>query len=162
MVRIARQINHYEGFTLSVDNDGVTETIALINGNNETYSGTIILLSLDAHIVYGMSHPTVISRIIYHGPQPLVTTKEIGHNLFEHGMKAALGRMKLGMNPVTTTLDTFYNMTEVGHLKMLSNNACMVRIANYAQFIIATNDYKPLMNSEKVVYIDKIRDFVTV
>ena len=108
---VSKLTQHFEGLKVVLkENDHISD-IALINGNRSDFYGPIILLNLDQHIVYGLSHPEVISRIYTKGPQQLLTNKEIGHNLFEHGMKASLGKVKFRLNSFLTTLDTFYTLT---------------------------------------------------
>ena len=85
--------------------------IGRINGNTVSDNHVpIVLLSLEPHTIYGLSHPHVISDILNNGPQNLVTSKHLGHKLFEHGMKASWGQVKIKNNKFLTCLDTFYSV----------------------------------------------------
>jgi len=105
---VQRNKQPHQGFNVSVESDGKRDVYCLINGNMSTHRGVVVLLSLDQDSVYGLSHPSVVSRILSKGPQVLLSTKDTAHKLFEHGMKASLGRIKVGENQFLTSLETFY------------------------------------------------------
>jgi hypothetical protein len=108
VLRVRRLKEFYHGFLVTLDLQGKTQPVCMINGNTAEHRGPVVLLSIDQHVVYGMSHPAVVSRILSSEPQVLVATKEMGHRLFEHGMKAALGKIRIGNSPMFTQIDTFY------------------------------------------------------
>lgn len=113
---------HY-GFDVSLDNSSNTQRIALINGNKPEYSGPVILLNLDPHAVYGLSHPAVIGNIVGHGqPQELWTTKDIAHRLYEHGMKSCWGTIKQKNIHYQTRPDSFYTPLQSGPLFTVESN----------------------------------------
>jgi len=140
---ISRMCQYHLGLKVALKDQDDCRTIAIINGNDSEFLGPIVLFNLDQHIIYGLSHPEAISKILLKGPQNLVTTKEVGHNLFEHGMKASLGKLKVNMNYFTTSLDTFY---------MLTNKAsCLTLITGkdnqLACLIQPRTDLKPILIS---------------
>lgn len=104
-----------------IDDQGRQREIATLNGNRQDSAVPVVLYSLDAHVVYSLSHPIIISRILMSQPQVLLTSKEIGHRLFEHGMKAALSKQMLGNCPVVASLDTYYKLSvSAGSLSVLA------------------------------------------
>lgn len=128
------------GTQIALKVDDKIETIALVNGNKVDFAGPIVLTSIDQYVVFGMSHPSVVSRIFDTGPQILVTTKELGHTLFEHGMKASVGRIRLRNNPVTTTLDTFYDLRSKYHKLSIKPS----RRRNEAVCVVSISGYEPI------------------
>jgi hypothetical protein len=110
----------HEGIRLSYEDEtGVAKPVAHINGNDFSFHGPIILTGIDAHVVYGLSHPQVISTILQMGPQSIVTTKELAHNLFEHGMKAALGKQRFGNSVFLATLESYYRVHQsIGEIRL--------------------------------------------
>lgn len=170
---ISRLNNHHQGLNIAFKEFEELRTIATINGNTSEFTGPIILLSLDQHIIYGMSHPEVVSRILEKGPQNLITTKELAHNLYEHGMKAALGKVKINMNNFNTTIDTFYtlikNTTNITLLTGTDNQlACLIQPRKDIEPILISNSVFNIKENEgelrclNKVELDHIRTYVTV
>jgi hypothetical protein len=60
---VSRLNHHYQGLKIVFKEFEDLRTLAIINGNDPEFTGPIILLNLDQHIVYGLSHPEVV--IIY-------------------------------------------------------------------------------------------------
>jgi len=174
---VSRLNHHYLGLKVVLKEQDDLKTIAIINGNNPEFAGPIILLSLDQHTIYGLSHPEVISRILEKGPQNLLTSKEISHNLFEHGMKASLSKIKINTNYFYTSLDTFYVLsTKVSCLSLLIGKenqlACLIQPRLDLQPILLSNsifscketDTDALKNeiySLNKIETDSIRTYVT-
>ena len=114
---ISRLSELYHGFDISLDDSNNIQRIALINGNKADHAGPVILLNLDPHIVYGLSHPSVIGKIIGSGqPQELWTTKDLSHRLYEHGMKSCWGTVKQKNLHLQSRADTFYTPLQTGAL----------------------------------------------
>jgi hypothetical protein len=140
---ISRLKNHYQGLKVIIKENETLRPLAIINGNEPDFFGPIVLLNIDQHTLYGISHPEVISRILVKGPQALITTKEMSHNLFEHGMKSSLGKIKINNNIFNTTLETYYTQT----LKT-SNMSIMVGKDNQTAIMIQPRtDLKPILIS---------------
>lgn len=110
---LAKLNSDCDGYSLSILEDGGQKELFRINGNSRSYSGPVVLLDLDPHIVYGMSHPDVIDRILQSGPQKMIATKELSHRLYEHGMKGSWWKIKMQKNTVLTTLETFYDASPI-------------------------------------------------
>jgi len=145
---LSRLSHHYLGLKLILKDDDEMRTIAIINGNDPEFVGPVILFNVDQHVIYGLSHPEVISRILEKGPQYLLTHKEIGHNLFEHGMKAALGKIKVNNNYFNTNLDTFYMLTT-----NVSNLALIVGKNNQIACVVQPRlDLQPVLISNHIFY----------
>lgn len=169
---ISRLTQHHLGWKLVIKEQEDLRHIATINGNDPDFFGPVILLSLDQHIVYGVSHPEVISKLLQRGPQCVLTTKELSHNLFEHGMKASLGKIKIGMNYFITSLDTFYSVTnKASNLTIITSKdnqiGCLVQpridlkpilVSNYT-FIPKDSD-KELLEGVSSIAIEDIRTHV--
>jgi len=150
---ISRLAQHYLGWQVVIKTDDDLRHIATINGNDPEFFGPIILLSLDQHIIYGLSHPEVVSKILQRGPQCLLATKEMGHNLFEHGMKASLGKIKLNMNHFSTSVETFYSITTKA-----SNLTLITGVDNQIGCLIQPrSDVKPILVSS-YVFVPKESD----
>jgi hypothetical protein len=140
---ISRLKHYHQGLKVIVKENETFRPTAIINGNEPDFFGPIILLSIDQHTVYGLSYPEVISRILVKGPQSLITTKEMSHNLFEHGMKASLGKLKINNSYFLTTLETFYTMTNKA-----SNMSLILGKDNQLGIIIQPRtDLKPILIS---------------
>jgi hypothetical protein len=142
--------------------------IALINGNKPDFTGPIILLDIDQDVVYGLSHREVVSRIYKEGPQILLTTKDMGHKLYEHGMKASLGRVKVGNVQYTTNIETFYTVkSSYGSLSLIYSEGkigCYVKPhKNYTPILIASSGFIPkgIDTKEDRIDIEKIRSEIT-
>lgn len=104
---ISRMDALYKGYVLAVD----SKTAVVINGNDANITSPVAVLNLDPHVVYGLSHPSVISRILDKGPQTIITSKELAHKLFEHGMKSSYETLTVGLCRFHTKIDTFYTQT---------------------------------------------------
>lgn len=113
---IARGSMPFNGISI-YDNDS-DQTIATVNGAGDLSSISrtpILLLSLDPHTIYGLSHPAIISEILQYGPRVLISTKSLAHNMFEHGMKASHGKVSIGQNTFMATLETYYRVESNMH-----------------------------------------------
>lgn len=179
--------SNFDGFDLSIkhDSQGTSQesriqTVARINGNHADYCGPVVVLNIDQYVVYSLSQPEVVSRILTKGQQQLLTTKETAHNLFEHGMKASLGKLKIKTNWFLTTLETFYSCSLTGHcLEIIQGNkenkenrenkiGCLVSPSPEYQNILICNygfDYDKvgnIGNISSVIEIDSIRTYVTM
>jgi hypothetical protein len=106
---LARNQEKHNGFMIC---DMDTNTTLMYVDGNANKQVPVAVLALDPHVVYGMSHPSVVSRIFSEGPQTLITIKKLAHSLFEHGMKASLGTITLGATPLFTQLLTFYDVQD--------------------------------------------------
>ena len=171
---ISRLKELYYGFEIAFKQADKITRIGLINGNKPDYLGPVILLNIDQHVVYGMSHPKAIAEIYEKGPQPLLSTKELGHRLFEHGMKAAIGKVRLRNNTFSTTLDTFYTpMTSYENLEIIQGQAgkvaCLVKgpvsgalpiLLSHRNFKFKENYIQPLLT--KTIEMDDIHSYLTV
>jgi len=149
-ILISRLQEYHHGWDLSLDDGDSIKRIALLNGNkpSEDLISPAVVFSLDPHVIYGVSHPTVISQILTRGPQPLVTTKEIAHKMYEHGMKASWWRVKHGSNSFFTNLETFYEVVQdTKHLSLITGVnetcGCLVRVAGYAPALICQRGFSP-------------------
>lgn len=167
-IMVSRLSHHYQGIMVSLKDGDEIKDIALINGNKHDFSGPLLLFSIDQEVIYGLSRHKVISRIYSQGPQILLTTKELGHKLYEHGMKAALGKVKVGNITFTTNLETFYSVSQkYGCFELTYSEgriACLVKpAANYKPILLATSGYqdKLKIDSKNRIDIDKIQTIVT-
>ena len=126
-LRFERNANIHEGVLLSLDD----APLAVLNGNRREYNLPVVLLNIDQYVVFGLSHPWVISRILGEGsPQTLIARKDMAHTLYEHGMKASLGKIRQGNQTFYTALDTFYTQTnESGFLSMLQSGPYTLRVS---------------------------------
>ena len=168
---ISKLNQHHEGLKIAINDTNTVQTLAIVNGNQPEYLGPIILLGLDQHIIYGMSHPEIISRIFTKGPQQLLTSKEIAHNLFEHGMKATLGKVKIKLNWFTTTLDTFYSLNTLTTILQIipgkdNKIGCLITPMTTYQSILLCNHGFEFKESEKYsisecIEIDNIKTYVS-
>ena len=102
---IVKDRDFHQGYEVQTK-DGIL--IGRINGNSPSNQVPIILLSVDPYVTFGLSHPHVISGILNDGPQNLITSRNLGHTLFEHGMKSSWGKVKVKNNKFITCLETFY------------------------------------------------------
>ena len=169
---ISKLTYHFEGLKVILKNDDNIQTLSIVNGNQSDFLGPVILLNLDQHSIYGMSHPEVISRIYTKGPQQLIATKDVAHNLFEHGMKASLGKVKIKLNWYLTTLETFYTVassTPALQLVQGKDNriGCIITPVTTYQSVLLCNYGFEIKDPEKytisdVVEIDGIHSYVSV
>jgi hypothetical protein len=168
---VSKLNHHHEGLKVALNDGDTVQNLTIINGNQPDFLGPVILLSLDQHIVYGMSHPEVISRIFTKGPQQLLTSKEIAHNLFEHGMKATLGKIKIKLNWFITTLDTFYTLTSATSMLQIipgkdNKLGCLITPMATYQSILLCNPGFEIKEPEKYnisesIEIDNIKTYVS-
>lgn len=171
---ISRLSHHYQGLKIAINDQDYLRTISIVNGNDAEFLGTIILLNVDQHAVYGLSHPEIVSRILEKGPQSLLTTKDTAHNLFEHGMKASLGKLKLNMNQFLTTLETFYTpTTKAANLTLVVSRdnqlGCLIQprtdmkpiLISNSTFLPKESDKDILSEVSNSIELDNIRTFVT-
>lgn len=162
---VSKLTHEHHGLEVSLKDEDKIDTIALINGNKPGYKGPVILFSIDQDVVYGMSHREVVSRIYTDGPQILLTTKELSHRLYEHGMKAALGKITLGPNTFITCLETYYKQTlkyarlsiEMHEGKM----SCWFSMPGYFPILLTTGAYRDDKNTKQRIDVDKIQTEVT-
>lgn len=156
----------HEGFDLSYDADGEIKRLALVNGNKSDYFGPVIILNLDPHTVYGLSHPAVISRILDSGPQDLYTTKELAHKLFEHGMKAAWGSIAIKNNQFLTKLETFYTVKTSGKFsvgQIQSENAISVKFEqDHKKTLVLSSRIIKTEPNEILIYPDTIKKHLSI
>lgn len=163
---LAKLNNEYEGYSLSLLNEGGQKRLFTINGNSEGYKGTVVLLNVDPHVVYGMSHPKVIKRILTRGPQKMLATKELSHRLYEHGMKGAWWKIQIQKNVVMTSLETFYNVeSEEFNAKVLSGNhkkCALLFTFEEKNYLISNRWYEPdtSLNVNKHIVLEDIQDFL--
>jgi len=136
-----------------------------IEGNKPEFTGPVVLFNLDQEIVYGLSHREVVSRIYAEGPQPLITTKELAHRLYEHGMKASLGKIKLNNTPFLTCLDTYYNTAKMyGRLTLVNSKdrlGVVFCFSGYKPILITNAGFKDKETAACRIDIDKIQSEVT-
>jgi len=171
---VSRLSQIYEGIKVSLVNGENILTLAIINGNQSDYTGPVILLGIDAHTLYGLSKPEIISRILTKGPQTLLTTKDMAHNLFEHGLKSFLGKIKIKNNWFTTTLDTYYTAATQMHLFQaiqgrdgsvgcLFTPDCCEKSILFCNCGFEIKDATRLNNTiSNIVEIDKIRTYISI
>jgi hypothetical protein len=176
---LVRNKEKYNGFTIRDLNN--EHQFFYLDGNGNQ-SLPVILLSLDPHIVYGMSHPSTITRIFQDGPQTLLTTKKIAHTLYEHGLKACWGQVTLGNTPMYTQMNTFYAIQDEFEFSPYRDITLMAKVHSREEkpfleitirkgvdqahsnksFIISPSGIKPQVNNlvEKVINPDTIMDYV--
>lgn len=171
---ISRLQQHHLGLKVVLKESDEIRTFAIINGNDPDFLGTVILLNIDQHAVYGLSYPEVVSRLLQKGPQNLLTTKELGHNLFEHGMKASIGKLKINMNTFSTSLETFYVTTQkTSNITLITGKdnqlGCLIQprtdlqpilLSGYT-FIPKESDKELLDDVSTNIEIDNIRTYIT-
>lgn len=162
---VSRLVNFYDGLMVSLKDGDEIKDIALINGNKPDFLGPIILLSLDQEIVYGLSQNKVVSRIYSQGPQILISNKELSHKLFEHGMKASLGKVKVGNLTFMTGLETFYKLLpSYSHFSIVGSEGrlgCFIKPAdNYLPILLATSGFNTKNDVKNRIDVDKIQTTV--
>lgn len=170
MYSIARLGQAHQGYAL-VDAEG--SSLLYIDGNYDNPDIPAALVSIDPHVVYGFSHPSIISKILGSRPQTLLTTKKLAHALFEHGMKGAWGQISLGEISFLTTLNTFYKNVQQASI----GGGTLVTVAAYPdenkayidltikgkRFIISTSHTKAV-EEEDVTHINLnlVRDYIAL
>lgn len=164
---VSRLTEFHHGLMVSLKDGDEIKNIGIINGNKNDFFGPILLFSLDQDVVYGLSHRQVVSRIYNRGAQILLTTKELGHKLYEHGMKAALGKVKVGNIHFSTNLDTFYSQKSTyGPFNLVVSDGrlgCTVKpFANYEPILLATAGFDcSKLNLKNRIDVDKVQTQVT-
>lgn len=109
---LAKLATPTEGYSLSIMGEDSSETLLLINGNKQSYNGTVALLDIDPEILYGLNQTPVIQKNLKTHPQNMLASKEMAHKAFEHGMKASWWKININNTPVLTTMESFYNVTQ--------------------------------------------------
>ena len=168
-VIVSKLQNHYEGLKIVFKDWDNLQPLAILNGNQVDFLGPIILLNLDQSIVYGLSHPEVVGRIYSKGPQQLLTSKELAHNLFEHGMKSALGRVKIRLNWFLTSLDTFYSVASTTPTLQIilgkeNKLGCLVTpLTSHQGVLLCMHGFEPKedLRVSEVIEVDNIRSYVS-
>lgn len=169
---IGRNYDLHHGFSVS---DVHGNTLLRIDGKKEDLV-PVLLLTLDPHTVYGLSHPKIISKILATGPHTLITQKKIAHSLYEHGMKSCWGTVRILNNKFQTTIDTFYDVKFQETLSTISGSALTLTSwtseeAHYATlsyknqvYILSAMDAKPVNMgpSDKFINISSIKDYITL
>lgn len=168
---IGRNSELYHGFSLS-DSNG--NNLLRIDGKKED-NIPVLLLTVDPHTVYGLSHPKVINKILATGPNLLITQKKFSHILFEHGMKASWGTIKVMNNKFQTSVETFYDVkyrytiaNYNGH--NLDVTSYLLEEVHYASltyknqtYHLSNVDIKPLMSKgDKFINLSSIKDYVSL
>lgn len=158
----------HHGLMVTLKDGTDINTIAIVNGNKPSFTGPVILFNIDQEVIYGLSHREVVSRIYAEGPQILLTSKELGHRLYEHGMKASLGKVKVGNTQYLTNLDTYYTLqSQYGPMDLVYSEGkigCYIKPhSNYEPILITTTGYKPktVIDPKNRIDIEKIRSEVT-
>lgn len=162
---VSRLAEVHQGMMVSLKDEDKIDTIGMVNGNKSTFKGPVILTDLDQDIVYGMSHRQVVSRIYSDGPQILLTTREYAHRLYEHGMKAALGKIKFGNNVFQTCLETYYKPSPQYGRFTLDNFegviGCRFDYGGYQPILITTSKYAKPVEFQRID-VDKIQQDVAI
>lgn len=168
---ISRHQNHYDGISIQLEgNDGKYRHVCIINGNQIKHQGPVVVLNIDAHVIYGLSQPSIISRITENGPQPLLTIKEYAHSMFEHGMKAALGKVKIKNNAYITSLETFYKLESkleiegitLSILTHFNKPFLSMCLEGFKPILISSGHEIPYEEGFNIVYLDQIRDMISI
>lgn len=168
---IGRNHDLHHGFSIS---DLQGNTLLRIDGKKED-SIPVLLLTLDPHTVYGLSHPKIISKILATGPHTLITQKKLAHSLFEHGMKACWGSIRVLNNKFQATIESYYNVkfqdTINVHGESIDITSWSDEEANYATlsyknsvYVLSTIDINPSVvgSNSKFINISSIKDYVTL
>ncbi len=169
---LGRNSELHHGFSLS-DSNG--KSLLRIDGKKDD-STPVLLLTIDPHTVYGLSHPKVINKIIATGPNLLITQKKYAHNLFEHGMKSSWGTVKIMNNKFQSTIETFYDVKFQHTLANFSGHDLIITSflyeeAHYASlsyknqtYILSAVEVKPpqMSKNDKFVNISSVNDYLTL
>lgn len=159
---LTRLENNYEGFSLSLKDGSTSRTLATVDGNLVNHRGPVILLSLDQHSLYGLSHPAVVSRVLADGPQTLLTSEEISQRLF-NGMSTSLSVVKVRNTVFRTSLETFYRLENKSkYFTMVpgknSQVGCLIAIGGKT-ILLAHGGFKPqnvAIVYEQLLVLDQI------
>lgn len=167
---ISKLAEVHHGFSLATKDGDNTRTLAVINGGLPKHQGPIVVLSLDQHVIYGVSHPHVVSRLLADGPQTLLTSKELADRLYENGMKASLYRIKVGSTTLYTKLDSFYRVEpQTKYLTIVPGATshqvgCLIQIQG-AEVLLAHDGFKPQVSLKTSVIrrsVDQIQNYVSI
>lgn len=165
---VSKHAEDFHGWDLSlVNHAGKIQSLGCINGNKVENNGLVILFDVDPDIVYGMSCKQVISKLLASGPQTLITVKDIAHKLYEHGMKASWGKIKLKATTLYTAMDTFYNVTQSsGTLSVIQGQtsfAVSFTQYGYEPVLLSNRSFHPKPNEVgKYILIDDVKTTVTL
>lgn len=163
---LAKLNNDYEGYTLSLLEESGQKKLFTINGNSINNNGPVVLLNLDPHIVYGMSHPDVIEKILNRGPQKMLSTKELSHRLYEHGMKGSWWKVQVKKNVYMTSLETFYNVsTEDTNAKIINgkHKKCALQFVHQDKTYLISNrwfEYETPITVDRHIVLDDVQDYL--
>ena len=147
-IMISKHAEDFHGWDLSVTTQsGAIRSLGTINGNKTENNGLAIIFDVDPDVVYGMSCKQVVSKLLDSGPQTLITTKDVAHRLYEHGMKAAWGRIKIKNTALYTSMDTFYSVQHAnGPFSIVQGQAGFAvsyTAIGFAPILIASRAYQP-------------------
>ena len=172
---LVRNKEKWNGFTIKDSDSG--EELFYLDGNGNSSLPTV-MLSIDPHIVYGMSHPSTITRLFQEGPQILLTTKKLAHTLYEHGMKSCWNQIVLGSTPLYTQMNTFYTVQDEFQFSPYADVTISTKVHGKEEkpyleinvkdskgnrsYIICPSSIKPQVNNpvEKLINPDTIMDYV--
>lgn len=159
------------------------ERIALIDGNNPEVSAIIprVLFNLSPFSVWGYSHPDVLMPVLAGDikPYPMIASKSQAHTLFEHGMKAAWGQVRILRDvPVLTRLDTFYSIiaSEKDALELnpqitsmtffneaqAGDNALEISFSGNRRVYIANSKKFRNANGSRTIYLDSLNGYSNI
>lgn len=166
---IGRNSELYHGFSVS---DAAGNTLLRIDGKKDDLV-PVLLLTLDSHTLYGLSHPKVISRILSTGPHVLIAQKKLAHSLYEHGMKSCWGNIKILNNKFQTTIDTFYevkfqeSIAVSGHQLVVTSwiseeSSYATLVYKNQVYVLSSIDVKPstMTHSDRFINISSIKDYI--
>jgi len=171
---LSRLGSSYQGFIIELNNPGAekNEELLMINGNSHEYTGPISVLSVDQNVVYGLSKREVATRILERGPQILLSTPYLATNLFEHGMKAALGKVRVNNNTFLTSMETYYKLeqTIAPHFQIVPSAlkdfaGILFKHPNLKQDIFITHhgfNPKDYPDNTRVIILDTLRDYISL
>lgn len=159
---LGRNQDLHHGLTLS-DIDG--NPILRIDGKKNDNVPALIL-GIDPHIIYGLSHPSVMHRIMHsQEPDILYIHKSIAHKIFEHGMKACWGTVQLGSLNYLATMDTFYKLlyedviSEKYGINILVHTHYAEVYNGSTKYILSNNNVFPKIDGTKI-NVSLIRDYL--
>lgn len=167
---LSRNQHRCEGHSLFLCEGDKSVLLCIINGNKPDTTCPIFLNEVDPYTVFGLSQPLVISQILEAEPRVLLSSKEIGHRTFEHGMKASWGKIKIKNSYMFTNMETFYKISEQADYLN-----CRLEAVSYAGgialYINCNNSYtvfytaaKPnkILETSKFVCIDNIKNYMLI
>lgn len=154
------------GITVALeDENGTIQNQCIINGNTPSHKGAVALLGIDSHAVYGFSHPEIISRIIKEGPQILLSTKEYGHRLFEHGMKASTGKIKVENSYYIAMLESYYALrSQYKYMRIIAGKQGLGLLLEFPKkepVLIAYNEFIPNDKIDcQTIYLETVSKYL--